>query len=336
MTDHMKALVYEGPEQLVIREVAIPDLADDEVLIQVKRVGICGSELGGYLGHNSLRTPPLIMGHEFAGVIAKTGRKVNKIKKGDRVTANPLVSCGDCTACTSGRANLCHRRALLGAHRPGAFAEYIAVPERYVYLLPAHVSMEEGAMAEPLACAIHIARLAHMTALDRLIVAGAGPIGLFVLITAQAMGLKEVVVLDINHERLEIVRKLGGIGVSSQEELLPHTPMEGFDVSVDAVGIDATRQQCIQALKPGGRVIFSGLHAADSILPVNLTIRQEIVMSGAFAYNPADFDIAVKWLDDGMINLDPWTMLAPLEEGKACFEKLIHHPGKTAKIMLSI
>src|SRR3954469_16686142 len=129
----MQALVWEGPRQMNLREVADPQPAAQEVLIKVIFSGICGSELGGYLGHNSLRKPPLIMGHEFSGIIEETGPSVMSFKAGDRVTANPLVTCGVCRACTTGSAQLCAQRKLLGAHLPGAFAEYVTVPQQNVY-----------------------------------------------------------------------------------------------------------------------------------------------------------------------------------------------------------
>ncbi|GIP40816.1 galactitol-1-phosphate 5-dehydrogenase [Paenibacillus sp. J31TS4] len=328
--------MYEGPRVLTLREAEVPVPAEDEVLIRVERAGICGSELSGYLGHNSLRKPPLVMGHEFAGTVEAAGARAGRFRSGDRVTANPLVSCGRCRACLAGDGQLCPQRVLVGAGRPGAYAEYVAVPERNVYRLPDGMGMAEGALVEPLACAVHIGRLASLAPWDRLFIAGAGPIGLLVLAAARRFGLTDIVVMDINRSRLDIVRELGGQAAANPEELRRLVPDGGFDAAVDAVGLEATRRACMEAVRPGGRIVLSGLHAADSSLPVNLAIRSELTLLGAFAYRPLDFELALDWLAQGLVDLSPWTETAPLEEGQACFEKLLSDPGRTAKILLSV
>lgn len=333
----MKALVYEGARMMNMREMSIPEPREDEALIKIRHVGICGSELGGYLGHNSLRKPPLVMGHEFSGMISNLGSRVNSIMEGDRVTVNPLVSCERCVDCQSGKAHLCLKRELIGAHRPGAFAEYVAVPERNIHILPKNVGFAEGALAEPIACAVHACRMLKLSPEDRLFIAGAGPIGLFTLQAAQAFGLSDIVISDINQERLDIARELGGIAIAQTvEELKADQLPEGFDAAVDAVGMDVTRTGCVAAVKAGGRVVFTGLHEAESQLPINLAIRNEISMMGAFAYTPYDFKLALQWIGEGKNRLLPWTVNTPLENGKESFEKLITGPGKIAKILLDV
>jgi 2-desacetyl-2-hydroxyethyl bacteriochlorophyllide A dehydrogenase len=331
----MKALVYEGPRLLHMRDVPIPEARPGEAVIRVELAGICGSELSGYLGHNSLRKPPLIMGHEFAGIIERCGPQTMRVRAGDRVTVNPLVTCGECSYCKNGSSQLCAERSLLGAHRPGAFAEYVAVPERNIHRLPDHVSFEEGSFAEPFACAVHICRLLRLDTSDRLIIYGAGPIGLFALQAAQVHGVKEIVIVDLNESRLEIARELGGIAVTDPEGsgLLPQ---DGFDAAIDAVGAGITRRKCVQTVRRGGRVIFTGLHEAESALPINDMIREEITTTGAFAYSSEDFATALEWIDHGKVNLSPWTVTRPLEDGADCFEKLIGGPGKIAKYLLRV
>lgn len=329
----MMALVYEGPRTMNIREVPIPELKPGEVLIRVKRAGICGSELGGYLGHNSLRKPPLIMGHEFSGVIEQVGELVGDYQVGERVTANPLITCGTCRYCRNGESQLCGSRNLLGAHRPGAFAQFVAVPARNVYRLKDQLTFEEGALAEPFACAIHVCRLLQLTPTDRVLIYGAGPIGLFALQAAKVYGVIDVVIVDLNEARLEIARELGGIGVTTLEGL---ENASEFDAVIDAVGAEVTRQKSVAAARSGGKVIFTGLHEAESKLPINDMIRKEIGVKGAFAYSQEDFETALLWIGHGRINLLPWVETAPLSEGGACFEKLIAGPGKVAKIFLSL
>lgn len=189
-------------------------------------------------------------------------------------------------------------------------------------------------MVEPFACAVRICRLAAADPARKMMIVGAGPIGLFTLQTAQVFGVSGVDVMDINPERLEIVEELGGHPVSSEEDLKNAAPQKGYDIAVDAVGLDVTRQTCMNFARPGGRVIFSGLHAGESVLPVNLGIRNELSLIGSFGYNPVDFETALDWLAEGKVDLKPWSEEKPLEEGQACFERLIGNPGKTAKLLL--
>ncbi|TBL79593.1 galactitol-1-phosphate 5-dehydrogenase [Paenibacillus thalictri] len=326
----MKALVYEGPKLLNVREQQVPEPGEDDVLIKVERVGICGSEISGYLGHNSLRKPPLIMGHEFAGTVVSAGSRTQRFQPGDRVTVNPLVTCGECRECTTGMSQLCARRKLLGAHLPGAFAQYVNAPEKNVYALSDHVDFDDGAMIEPYACAVHICRLLKLTPTDKLLIVGAGPIGLFTLQAAQVYGVKHIVVADINAGRLAIAAELGAITVASLQDEAPLT----YDAAVDAVGLEITRRQCTEYVKPGGRVVFSGLHEDGSKLQFNALIRNEVTITGSFAYSRADFETALSWVDEGRMTLRPWLAHAPLEEGQSCFERLLGDPGGIAKFML--
>ncbi|WP_164821788.1 zinc-dependent alcohol dehydrogenase, partial [Paenibacillus koleovorans] len=215
----MKALVYEGPQTMNIRHLPVPEPGHDEVLIRVDKAGICGSELSGYLGHNSLRVPPLVMGHEFSGTIARTGRAAKKFLPGDRVVVNPLETCGECDFCLVGNDQLCQCRQLLGAHKPGAFAEYVVVAESNIYLLPDSVSLDQAALTEPFACAVHLCKLLHLKPDERLLILGAGPIGLFTLVAARKLGLHNIVVADLNIDRLGIVKEIGGIPAYGDEEI---------------------------------------------------------------------------------------------------------------------
>ncbi len=329
--------MYEGPRQLHMREVEMPVIGEQDVLVKVSFAGICGSELSGYYGKNSLRVPPLIMGHEFSGVIADKGAAVDGLEIGDRVTANPLSSCQVCDDCQEARSHLCHERKLLGAHLPGAYADYVRVPASQTHKLPEGMSLEVAAMMEPLACAVHIVSQAELKGSDSLLIVGAGPIGLFTLLAAQKWGVKHIVVQEIAAERLKMVEALGGIAVSGEEELSRFMPDRGFTASVDAVGLEVTRRLCVQSTRPGGRVVFSGLHSADSSLPINEIIRNETVLKGAFAYTPDDFRQALQWDEAfGPKRLEPWLVEAPLKEGQFWFEKLTNDPGSVAKVLLRI
>lgn len=339
----MKALVYEGPRQLNIRQVPEPEPGADEVLVKVAFSGICGSELGGYLGHNSLRKPPLIMGHEFSGEIVALGSQAARLKSGltvgQRVTVNPLVHCGVCRACLAGRHNLCRERRIIGIHQPGSYADLVAAPARLVYPLPDHLSLEHAALTEPVGCAVRAVKLAGCTAMETLLITGLGPIGLLALQVAQTAGLTKILATDTDPHRRAIgehfgVRVLNPLTENVVEIVRAETDGLGADAAIDAVGLAITRQQCIEAVKLGGTVVFVGLHDEESQIQSNLVIRKEVTLRGSFAYTPLDFEDGFNWLVEGRVQIDPWLLKAPLAEGQACFERLLDEPGPVAKILL--
>lgn len=322
MNSTMSALVYEAPLQMHMRRVPVPVIQPDEALIRVAYSGICGSELSGYEGKNSLRKPPLIMGHEFSGHMEAVGNAVDRpeLKVGAAVTANPLVSCRQCRYCLSGRQHLCPNRKLLGAHVPGSNAEYVAIRADALFLIPPDLPLTMAAAAEPAACALHAAALATPAPDQQGLVVGAGPLGLMVIQALADRGISQVFCIDLNVERLAMAEKLGA--VPGTFESLASQPV---DIVVDAVGASATRQGCARVVRSGGRIVWIGLHESDTALPVNDFIRREIATYGSFAYTPIDFDNALQALTQKRITLeDAWTQIEPLENGTACYEKLLH------------
>ncbi len=339
----MQALVWEGPRQMVMREVPDPTPAPDEVLIRVAYSGICGSELGGYLGHNSLRKPPLIMGHEFAGEIVALGEGVTAINPrlaiGKRVTVNPLVHNPWSKAALKGRQNLNRERKIIGIHRPGSYAQLVAAPATNTYLLPDHLSLELAALAEPLACAIRAAKLSGATATDRVLITGLGPIGLLALQVLKSAGIRTLIATDTDSDRRKIGEHFGVTVLDPRETNVAEavrnaTDGEGVDMAIDAVGATATRRECIESVTWGGKVIFTGLHDEESNIQANYIIRSEVNIQGSFAYTTLDFEDALSWLADGRLEIEPWLVRAPLAEGGANFERLLSKPGPVAKILL--
>src|SRR5215207_4858492 len=277
MQSTMSALVYEAPLQMNMRQVPRPVLQPDEVLIRVAYSGICGSELSGYEGKNSLRKPPLVMGHEFSGHVEVIGNAVDRpeLKVGAAVTANPLVSCRQCRYCLGGKQHLCPKRKLLGAHLPGSNAEFVAIRADALSLIPTELSLTTAALAEPAACAIHAAALATPSPEEQGHVVGAGTIGLMVIQALVDRGIKRIFCIDLNAERLAMAEKLGAVPATF--ESLASQPLE---IVVDAVGASATREGCSRVVKTGGRIVLIGLHEADTTLPVNDFIRREITTYG--------------------------------------------------------
>ncbi|MBN1283905.1 MAG: alcohol dehydrogenase catalytic domain-containing protein [Anaerolineae bacterium] len=339
----MKALVWEAPRSMAIREQAIPPVEAGEALLKVAYAGICGSELSGYLGHNALRVPPLVMGHELAGEVVALGDGATAhnpaLAEGQHVTVNPLSFCGACEFCAQGLPQLCVKRKLLGAHRPGAFAEYVAVPAEQVLPLPEGLSLRAGALAEPAACGVHIVELAGPVEGADALVLGAGPIGLLTLQILRLHGAARVFIADLNPARLAVGAELGGEALDPGALDIVKTVREatggrGAAVAVDAVGAAQTRGQCIAAVRAAGTVILSGLHEEAGVMPVADVIRREIVLRGSFCYTFASFAEAIERLARGEVRLDPWIAEAPLEDGGRWFDRLLEGPGDVAKVLL--
>lgn len=336
----MQALVWEAARTMVMREQEQPHAQADEVVVKVTYAGICGSELSGYLGHNALRVPPLVMGHEFSGEIVEVGSAVdNGLAVGQIVTVNPLGYCGDCEFCRAGVNQLCVQRKLIGAHRPGAFAQYVSAPAKMVLPLPAGMSPRIGALTEPVACGVRIGELAGDVQGQTCLVIGAGPIGLLALQALLLKGAARVFIAELDPERLAMGTAFGGEAINPKDVDTVQVVREatgglGAAVAIDAVGSARTRQQCVSALRSTGTMLLSGLHEESSVMPAAEIIRREIVVRGAFAYTPANFAEALRLLAEDKIRLDPWIVEAPLAEGGQWFDRLIDAPGNVAKVLL--
>jgi len=320
-----------------------PTVAPNEVLIKVAYAGICGSELSGYLGHNALRVPPLVMGHEFSGEIVELGAEAQaqnvKLSTGQTVTVNPLIPSEQDEYVQRGLDQLSPSRQLLGAHRPGAYAEYVAVPAPAVGPLPEGMSLRTGALTEPVAVGVRIGELAGQVTGQSVLIIGAGPIGLLALQALQARGAAQIFVTDLELARLKMAQELGGTPLNPKTDDVVQTVRaatggRGVPVSIDAVGTGLTRTQCVSATRPTGTLILSGLHEEVSQMPAADIIRREIVVRGSFAYTPANFADALARLAQGQMRLDPWIVEAPLADGGAWFDRLVDAPGDMAKVLL--
>lgn len=335
----MKTLVYNGPRQLSIKDMEDPRALLGEAIIKVEAAGICGSELEGYLGHSSVRIPPLIMGHEFCGTIVDIHHGAGStlgFSIGDKVVANPLISCGSCDRCIIGKRNLCRHRELIGIHRPGAFAEYVTVPLSSLYSIPKEMDSSVASLAEPLAVCIHAIKLG-LPYLDDLIIYGAGTIGLLTLQAALNMGANKVLVVDRQEVRLNHVKLLGA-EVATPEQVEDKVTelfaQWGIDTIIDCVGATAVRQQALQLINPGGNIVLVGLGSDESPMKLNHLVRQEVNILGSYSYTDADFKHAVQMLVSGKIRTEGWLAKRSLSDGDDSFQALVE--GKTAfsKIIL--
>lgn len=341
----MKNLVWLGPEEMTVEETAEPMAAPGEVVLRVGAAGICGSEIEGYLGRMGNRTPPLVMGHEFAGTVASVGEGVSEGWTGKRVTVNPLLSCGECRLCLNGMDNLCPERTLVGIQHPGGFAEYVAVPESCLHEVPDGLSVENAALAEPFANGVHVARLALSrgsieAGVEHAVVIGAGTIGLMCLQALLLSGVPEVSVIELHEGRRENARFFGASEVFGSEKevrgyLRDRTGGIGADVVVDAVGAGVTRQLGVDLVRPGGTVVCIGLHEDETALGFHDVIRRQVTVQGTFAYTQDDFAQAVAWLSSGEAGIGETAMPLPLERGPGAFADLVKGPSDEVKVFLA-
>lgn len=339
----MNALVWEAPRTMNMRTHDKPTPGSDEVLIRVAYAGICGSELSGYLGHNALRVPPLVMGHEFSGEIVEMGEGATEknpaLAVGQSVTANPLDwPEGDDPFVARGLNQLSPKRQLVGAHRPGAYAEFVTIPAKLVSPLPDGMSLRTGALTEPVACAVRIGELAGDLEGQECLIIGAGPIGLLALQAMQQKGARRIFIADLDAERLAMGAELGGEALQPRDvnvvEMVREATGGGVAVALDAVGTGVTRTQCVSATVTTGTVLLSGLHEEVSEMPAADIIRREIVVRGSFSYAPANFARALELLNEDKFRLDPWIVEAPLADGGDWFDRLIDAPGDVSKVLL--
>lgn len=309
-----------------------------QVVVQVSRVGICGSDLHGYLGKSKIRVPPLIMGHEFTGHIVEAA---GGFGQGQRVVVQPLVSCGECRYCRSGRSEICLQRKVLGAHLPGAFADQVAAPAGNVYPLPDDLSLSTGALVEPLANAVHMISLARESLFGDVVVIGAGTLGLLTLQAALLAGAQRAIVADTDDGRLAVARSLGASAtVNPRADDLVAVARDitggGADVVVDAVGHSVTRQQAVACCANGGTAILLGLADVETSLNCLDITNRQVRVQGSYGSNDSDFRAALRLLTSGRIDTASWVSEMPLRDGARAFQRLTDSPQGLVKVVFSL
>lgn len=341
----MQALVLRNYHDLVVEEIPQPSIAADEVLVAVKACGICGSDVHGMDGSTGRRRPPIVMGHEAAGEIARVGGRVHAWKVGDRVTFDSTIYCGECAFCRRGEVNLCNRRRVLGVscedyRQPGAFAEFVAVPQRILYRLPASLSYEHAALIEPFTIALHAVRRKPVNVNDTAVIIGCGMIGLALLQTARIAGFGRIFAIDTAADRLVQATKLGAhatinSGTSDAgTEIQRLTDGCGADQVFEAVGLPATANLAVRSARKGGAVTLVGNVAATVDLPLQIVVTRELTLFGSCA-SAGEYPACLDLMSRGL--LDPAPLLsavAPLREGAAWFERLRARERGLLKVVL--
>jgi len=321
----MKALVYTGPEALDYRAVADPEPNSDDRLVSVASVGICGSDMHAFLGHDERRPAPLILGHEVAGTVADGGT---------RVTVNPLVTCGRCRYCLQGRDNLCVDRQIISMPpREGGFAEMLAMPSGNLVELPDHISDDQAALAEPIACGWHGVRLARSVAVEpeRALVIGGGAIGVGAALSLIAQGIGSAKIAEPNATRRDYLGAMCGLEALDPTDL---SDGETYDVVIDAVGIEPTRAQASRHAAPGGVIVHIGLGSPAAGLDVRRMTLQEITLIGTYTYTAQDFRDTAQAMFDGRLGALDWTEKRPLSEGARAFADIREGRVAAPKIIL--
>jgi L-iditol 2-dehydrogenase len=341
----MKALVYTEPYCFEYSDFPDPAVGGDDVLVRVKACGICGSDVHGCTGKTGRRIPPLIMGHEAAGIVEDVGKHVGGFEKRDRVCFDSTVYCSTCQACRTGFYNRCEKRQVLGVSVPafkrhGAFAEYVAVPSWIVSKIPDRMSFVHAALLEPASIGTHAANRVPMSAGDTVLVMGAGTIGLFILQAARLRGAAQVIAVDIDEFRLGVATKLGASATVNpaksnlKEAVLGLTNGKGVDVALEAVGYAKTFADTVSVAKLGGYVVAVGNLEKKAEFDLQDLVARELTFTGSYA-SSGEFRQCIDLVASGRINVEPLISdVLPLQEGPRAFERLLKAEENLLKIVL--
>ena len=331
----MKALVYTQPNEIQLLERAYPELIPNEVVLKIESVGICGSDMHAFHGHDPRRNPGLVLGHEFAGTVVES--LAPNFVVGQRVTGNPLITCGYCEYCLQGRNNLCANRTMVGMTRPGAFAEFMSNPASSLVNMPVGMDIDVAALTEPAATAVHAinlsARALHRPMQEcRVLIIGGGAIGMLAALLLKHDGVMQLDLAEVNALRRASITKHVACHVFNPLEIPVVENHYGF--VMDCVGSAATRKLALASVKPGGVVMHVGLQDWASEIDMRKLTLAEITLLGTYTYSTIDLQVTVQFLHDGVFGDLAWVEKRGLDDGPKAFADL--HSGKTAaaKVLL--
>ena len=341
----MRALLLSAYKKLSVVDMPTPEIGDEDVLVRVRACGICGSDIHGYDGSTGRRIPPLVMGHEGAGVIERVGRGVEGFKAGERVSFDSTVSCGRCDFCRRGQINLCDNRTVLGVscgeyRRHGAFAEYVAVPSRILYRLPDSLPFERAALLESVSIAVHAVGRHVPKPDDTVVVVGSGMIGLLIVQVLKDKGPKNIVAVDVDPQKLALAQRLGATHTLNPNEIDVAAAVRtvsggrGADVSFEVVGVGDTVLSAIRTLRKGGTIVLVGNLSPTVDLPLQEVVSREISVLGSCA-SSGEIPECIDLLARGVVDVDPIISLkAPLDEGPELFARLYDGDKTLMKVII--
>ena len=339
----MLQTVLEQPQKVVLREVEKPKAGENEVLIKIKKIGVCGSDVHAYYGKHPYITCPIVQGHEFSGQITELGVNAGKFKLGDMVTAMPQLVCGKCYNCTHGRYNICSGLKVIGCQADGAAQEYFAVDEKLVLKLPDGMSYDHGAMVEPLAVGVHaVGRLGDIKD-KNLVILGAGPIGNLTAQAAKGLGAKSVIIVDLSNYRLGIARECGvDHTVNSAEENLQEAIVGYFgedlaDAMLECVGVQPTIEQAVKYARKGTDIIIVGVFGNKPAVDMGLVQDKELRLVGTLMYMEQDYHTAIDLISSGKVNLNPLiSKYFTFKEYAAAYKFIEQNGEKTMKVLIDM
>ena len=339
----MKAISYYGIQNIRCEDKPVPQCGAGQVLIRIAYAGICGSDLHIYNKGMFIQNIPEIMGHEFSGTVAGTGAGVTSVKVGDKVTANPMVTCGSCIACRTGFPGSCSQLGFIGEVRPGAYAQYIVLPEKDVVAAPNHADLKQLALAEPLAVALNICEKASLKENDRVLIVGPGPIGLLTLLAARAVyGVKDITVMGRSKTRLELAAKLGAKVITGDSNGSTDSESSDctdglYDVVIEAAGNASAFNTAVSRALPGGRVYVVSIFEDDFIFDINEIVAKQISVTGCNVYGTEHIRQAAELIADGKVDVTPLIsgVYRP-EECSDAFRALCSKDKKVAKILFEM
>lgn len=343
----MKALVLEEYGKLVIKDVQKPKPEGNRVLIRIKAASICGSDVHGYDGSSGRRRPPLIMGHEAAGVIEEVGPFVEGFVPGDRVTFNSSEYCGKCSFCAKGKFNLCKTGKVFGVscdayQKDGAMAEYITVPDYSTYKIPDSVSFEEAALAEPLSVALHAVNLTDIKVGDTAIIIGAGTIGSMLLKLLKISSCSKVIMVDIDDEKLRLSKNIGAdycinsAKDNAVDQIMQITNGKGADIAFEAVGITPTVNTAVESLKKCGILTLLGNVSPKIDFPLQETVIKELRIAASCAVT-TEYETSLELIGLGKVDVsDIISEVVPLERGQEMMDRLHEGEKGLVKVVLTL
>ena len=339
----MKALTLQAYNKLIYGEAPDPTLSPGDVMIRVRACGICGSDIHGMDGSSGRRIPPIIMGHEAAGVITQVADKVSGWEEGDRVTFDSTIYCGKCEYCKSGNVNLCNDRRVLGVspgsyRQNGAFAQFVAVPSHILHKLPETLSYEEAAFVEPVSIALHAVSRMPITGGEIAVVVGTGMIGLLVIQALRAKGVSQIIAVDIDPEKLNFAKQMGAsdVVISNDQAIssIHDLTGEGADLAMEVVGINDTLEIAIGSLRKGGSLGLVGNLAPQTQFPLQSVVTRELTLYGSCS-SSGEYPEALQRIADGSINVTPLiSQVAPLADGEEWFNRLYGGKENLLKVIL--
>lgn len=335
--------VMTQPGVIEFVEVPVPDVAPHEALVRIEKIGICGSDIHVYHGKHPFTPYPVTQGHEVSGIIEKLGNSVSGLHIGQKVTIEPQVTCGKCHPCRHGKYNLCEELKVMGFQTTGTASRYFAVDAEKITPLPASFSLEDGAMIEPLAVAVHAVRRAGDVTGKDIVVLGAGPIGNLVAQTAKSMGARRVMITDISDLRLKLAEKCGiDVCINTREKDFNEALLEVFgpdkaDICYDCAGNDITMNQAIRNVRKGSTIILVAVFASMACVDLAVANDHELDINSTMMYRHEDYVEAIRLVDANLIQLRPLvTARFAFQDYLKAYQYIDTHREETMKVLINV